>query len=56
MISLILVYFAYDEVWASLKYLGRVWRHTRSKRLLWRAFIGLPFPESDQIALAGRKG
>ena len=54
-ISLTLVFYAYDEVWASLKFLYRVWKRTRSKKLLWRAFIGLPFPESDEIAMAGSK-
>src|SRR5690606_38404487 len=38
-ISLILVYFAYDEVWASLTYLRKVWRETRSRKLLWNAFV-----------------
>jgi len=55
-ISLMLVAYAYDEVWASLTFLYRVWKRTRSKKLLWKAFLGLPFPESDEIALSGGKG
>ncbi len=55
-ISLTLVYFAYDEVWASITYLYRVWKHTRSTKLLWRAFIGRPFPEADRIAMLGSPG
>ncbi|QDV70083.1 Vitamin K epoxide reductase family protein [Rosistilla carotiformis] len=39
-ISLILVYWAWDEVRASLTYLWIVWRQNRSKRLLWDAFWG----------------
>lgn len=54
-ISLTLVFYAYDEVWASITFLYRVWKRTRSKKLLWKAFIGVPFPESDEIALSGSK-
>jgi hypothetical protein len=39
-ISLILVWWAYDEVWSCLLYLHRVWRRTRSGRILWDAFWG----------------
>ena len=39
-ISLILVYWAWDEVRVSLTYLWRVWKETRSTRTLWRAFWG----------------
>ncbi len=39
-ISLILVYWAWDEVRASLMYLKLVWTQTHDKRLLWRAFWG----------------
>lgn len=49
-ISLTLVYLAYDEVWSSLLFLTRVWRRTRNARLLWRTFWGYSSPESDEIA------
>jgi hypothetical protein len=41
-ISLVLVAMAFDEVWACLLYLQRVWRRTRSTRVLWDAFVGRP--------------
>ena len=40
LISLVLVVMAYDEVWSCLKYLGRVWRHSRDRRVLWNCFWG----------------
>jgi uncharacterized membrane protein len=39
-ISLVLVWLAYDEVWSSLKYLHRVWRRTRDRNVLWDVFWG----------------
>jgi uncharacterized membrane protein len=51
-ISLILVVLAYDEVWASLAYLRRVWMRTRSKRILWDVFWGRVRPDADDLALA----
>jgi uncharacterized membrane protein len=57
-ISLILVYMAYDEVWSCLLYLRQVWRMHHSPRLLWRTFWGGASPEAHQAALAlfaGRK-
>ncbi len=51
-ISLILVWLAYDEVWASIVYLRRVWRETRSQRAVWDAFCGRRVPDADRIALA----
>jgi hypothetical protein len=50
-ISFILVVMAYDEVWASLRYLQRVWQHTRDKRLLWDVFWGKASPEAERLAL-----
>lgn len=49
-ISLILIYMAYDEVWSCLLYLHRVWRATGSKRILWKTFCGLRTPEADRVA------
>lgn len=48
-ISLLLVVLAYDEVWSSLLYLYRVWRKTRSPRLLWATFWGKPSVEAQEI-------
>ncbi len=39
-ISLILVYWAWDEVRVSLAYLWLVWKQNRSYRVLWDAFWG----------------
>ena len=52
-ISMILIYFAYDEVWSSLVYLRRVWRRTRSRRELWNVFWGRYSAEGEAVALAG---
>lgn len=49
-ISLILVYMAFDEVWSCLVYLGRVWKQTRSPRVLWKTFWGHRTEEGDQVA------
>lgn len=49
-ISLLLIVFAYDEVWASTKYLLRVWRHHRDWRLLVRTFCGIPSEEAHRLA------
>ena len=46
-ISLILVYWAWDEVRVSLTYLWIVWRDNRSWRLLWRAFWGYRDPSAE---------
>jgi uncharacterized membrane protein len=51
-ISLLLIYLAYDEVWSSLLYLHRVWRHSRSGTQLWSAFWGMPSQEAEKIAVA----
>jgi hypothetical protein len=50
-ISLGLVLMAYDEVWATLKYLARV-RRTGSRRTFWRVFWGGAASEAEQVALA----
>src|SRR5918993_5735340 len=51
-ISLVLVALAYDEVWSSLLYLKRVWRKTRSARVVWDVFWGRAVLEADEVALA----
>ena len=39
-ISIALVWLAYDEVWTSYLYLRRIWSETRDRRVLWAAFWG----------------
>lgn len=51
-ISLILVYLAYDEVWSTLKYLRRIWHDTHDKRLLWLTFWGQGTPDGQRIGEA----
>lgn len=50
-ISVILIFFAYDEVWASLRYLWRFWKHTRSGKRFWHVFWGGADPDAERIAL-----
>jgi hypothetical protein len=49
-ISVVLVYCAYDEVWSSCTYLGRVWRRTHSARIVWNTFWGIASVEAHQAA------
>lgn len=51
-ISLLLIWWAYDEVWSSLLYLRRVWRRTRSRDALWKTFWGNYTKEGQEVALA----
>ena len=50
-ISLILVALAYDEVWSTMLYLGRVWRKTHSAKLVWNTFWGRPSGLAEEVAL-----
>ncbi len=50
-ISVLLIVLAYDEVWATSCYLGRVWRRTRSMGAVWDAFVGRYVAEADAVAL-----
>ena len=50
-ISLILVYLAYDEVWSSLKYLWKVWKRTNNAGTVWNVFWGRYNETADQVAL-----
>jgi hypothetical protein len=50
-ISLILVYVSYDEVYASLKYLYRTWKRSRSTRVLWNSLWGRPEAVADEAAV-----
>ncbi len=49
-ISLILVYWAWDEVRVSLAYLRIVWMQNRSARVLWNAFWGIRSEALDHAA------
>ena len=49
-ISLLLIFLAYDEVWASLRYLWAIWTRERDKRLLWDVFWGRPTERGYAIA------
>jgi uncharacterized membrane protein len=50
-ISLVLVYWAYDEVWSCLLYLRRVWRQSRDPRLLWDVIWGKASVRANEVAL-----
>lgn len=50
LISLVLVVLAYDEVWATLKYLNRIWNGERDGWLMWRVFWGRPSHRVDLYA------
>ena len=54
-ISLILIYFAYDEVWASLTYLWRVWKRSRDFGVVWTVFWGNPHEVGAAVALERSK-
>lgn len=41
-ISLVLIYYAYDEVYSSLLFLWRVWRQSGSVASVWKATFGMP--------------
>lgn len=53
-ISVLLVYWAYDEVWSSLRFLKQVWDRTHDRTVLWRTFWGGAPPEA--VALAKELG
>ena len=50
-ISLVLVFLAYDEVWASILFLRRTWRATHDRRVLWTVFRGGAHPAAAAVAL-----
>lgn len=54
-ISLVLIWFAYDEVWACLKYLARVKRASDWK-VTWDTFCGRPSEVAERVALAPAAG
>jgi len=50
-ISLVLIYLAYGEIWACLKFLHRVWILSRSRKVVWDTFWG----KASDIAYAAAK-
>lgn len=52
-ISLLLVFLAYDEVWATILYLRRTWRSTRDRATFWRVFWGGADKAAADVALEG---
>lgn len=51
-ISIVLVFLAYDEVWSCLRYLGAVWKRSRSVRVLWDTFWGRPSDIAHEAGMA----
>ncbi|MFG0330314.1 MAG: vitamin K epoxide reductase family protein [Phycisphaerales bacterium] len=51
-ISLLLVYFAYDEVWSCMKYLGRAWKRSETNKERWDIFWGRPTPVGIEVGNA----
>lgn len=49
-ISLVLVYMAFDEVHASVKYLYLIWKKTGNRKLVWDALWGRPTAIADETA------
>lgn len=39
-ISLILIFLAYDEIWSCILYLRKVWKNSHSKKVVWDTFWG----------------
>lgn len=50
-VSLALVPLAFDEVWATLKFLWRVWKRTGDWKVMWKTFWGQAVPEAAAAAL-----
>jgi len=55
-ISLLLVVLAYDEVWSCLLYLTRVYRRSKSVKILWKAFIGQATDIGLEVGKAMERG
>lgn len=39
-ISLVLIFLAYDEIWSCVLFLYKVWKKTKSRKILWDTFWG----------------
>lgn len=55
-ISLTLIILAYDEVWSCILYLHGVWKKSRSKRVVWNAFLGRPSKIAYEMGRLLEKG
>jgi uncharacterized membrane protein len=53
-VSLILVYWAYDEVWSSLLFMRRVWQRSHSARVVWTVFWGGFHPDAQAAESSGQ--
>lgn len=49
-ISLVLVFLAYDEVWSSCIFLRYVWKQSKSLSILWNTFWGRPSLIAHKVA------
>lgn len=49
-LSLLLIYWSYDEVWTSIEYLYRVRKKTRDWRIVWDTLCGRPSPAAAEVA------
>ena len=48
-ISIVLIFFAYDEVHSSLWYLWKVWKKSGSKHAVWQAFTGVAVWDIEEL-------
>ena len=55
-ISLVLVVLAYDEVLSSIIYLYRIWKKTKNKHIVWKAFCGTPSKEAYEVGQSMARG
>jgi len=39
-ISIVLIFLAYDEIWSCILFLRAIWKKSKSIRVLWDAFWG----------------
>ncbi len=54
-ISILLIFLAYDEVISCVLYLWKIWKKTKDKRLLWNTFWGKPSDIAYEIGLTMTK-
>lgn len=48
-ISLVLIFMAYDEVLSSIFYLHRIWKKSHDKKIFWDAFWGKPSEIANEV-------
>jgi hypothetical protein len=49
-ISMLLIWLAYDEVWSCVLYLWKFWKRIGDKRVMWDVFWGRPHPVAAEVA------